>query len=234
MTDRLDARLVAAGAGPRKTMQQAIRRGRVTIDGVICTDAKSRLPGTIALDGVVHELPPTTILINKPIGYSCSHNPTEAPLLFELLPAHWPDFQTIGRLDRDTTGLLVLTTDGQLNHRIASPKHAVTKEYHLTFTGELKRAAVKKFSEGITLDDGPCRPALLELHGQDEAIVTVTEGRYHQVKRMISAVGGTVTRLHRQRVGGLLLPDDLSPGNWRAITAEELESLDDPRPLLLP
>ena len=234
MTDRLDARLVAAGAGPRKIIQQAIRRGRVTVDGTVIKKTGDRTDGEVALDGVVYTAPPISLIMHKPAGYSCSHQMAEAPLIYELLPGHWPAFQTIGRLDRDTTGLLILTRDGQLNHRISSPKHEVSKEYHLTYDGTLKPTAVAKFSRGVALDDGPCRPARIELLDDNQAVVTLTEGRFHQVKRMIAAVNGTVTQLHRHRIGGLTVPDDLEPGDWREITADELSALDDARPLSLP
>ena len=231
MTDRLDARLVAAGAGPRKEIQQAIRKGRVTVDGVTIKKPGDRTDGDVALDGTVFRAPPISLIMHKPAGYSCSHQLNEAPLIYELLPAHWPTFQTIGRLDRDTTGLLILTRDGQLNHHITSPKHEVTKEYHLTYEGTLKPTAVAKFEKGVALDDGPCRPAKLDLPEEHKAIVTLTEGRFHQVKRMIQAVNGRVTNLHRHRIGGLILPTDLTAGDWREIQKDELAALDEARPL---
>ena len=200
-TPRLDARLVAAGAGSRKDMQLAIRKGRVTVNGQVVTTTGARLDGIMAIDGQVIVEPPTTIIMHKPLGHACSHNPHEFSLVYDMLPDNWPDYQTIGRLDRDTSGLLLLTTDGQLNHRLTSPKHAVEKEYHLAFTGELKKNPEQRFSKALTLDDGPCRPATLKLHGDNRATVIVTEGRYHQVRRMIAAVDGNVTELHRARIG---------------------------------
>ena len=207
-TPRLDARLVAAGAGSRKDMQLAIRKGRVTVNGQVVTTTGARLDGIMAIDGQVIVEPPTTIIMHKPLGHACSHNPHESPLVYDMLPDNWPDYQTIGRLDRDTSGLLLLTTDGQLNHRLTSPKHAVEKEYHLAFTGELKKNASvigttfqQRQRHQLTLDDGPCRPATLKLHGDNRATVIVTEGRYHQVRRMIAAVDGNVTELHRARIG---------------------------------
>ena len=222
---RLDARLVAAGVGSRKEMQIAIRKGRVTVDGAVITSTNARLTGAMTFDGEVIIEPPITIIMHKPLGVACSHNPNEAPLVYEALPDQWPDYQTVGRLDRDTSGLLLLTTDGQLNHRLTSPKHAVEKEYQATFTGTLKKNPEKRFEKGLVLDDGPCRPAALHITGADTATIIVHEGRYHQVRRMIAAVDGHVTQLHRSRIGNLIMPSDLKPGDWRAITQEELEAI---------
>jgi len=135
-----------------------------------------------------------------------------------------------GRLDRDTSGLLICTTDGQLIHRLTNPKRAVWKRYRIGYTGELSAHAVERCASGLSLpdDDRPTLPARLELHGAGEASLHLCEGRYHQVRRMIGALGGEVIRLHRDRIGALELPADLTPGMCRALRPDEEPALFEP------
>jgi 16S rRNA pseudouridine516 synthase len=175
-----------------------------------------------------------TLVFHKPLGYACSHDPQEAPLVEALIP---PAFQhlsleTAGRLDRDTSGLLVLTSDGNLIHALTNPRKHLEKRYRITYRGKLSAHAVKRCAKGILLegDPKPTIPALLELDGEDDdgcglATLHLHEGRYHQVRRMIAALGGEVIRLHRDRIGGLNLPTDLAPGQMREISASETGSL---------
>jgi 16S rRNA pseudouridine516 synthase len=170
------------------------------------------------------------------VGTSCSHDLNEAPLVDELLPEEYlgRGLETVGRLDRDTSGLLVMTTDGGLIHRLTHPKRKVGKRYQVTYQGELARDAVARCAEGFCLggeepgDDVPTLPAQLTLNAKGQATLVLQEGRYHQVRRMFGVLGAEVTALHRDRIGQLDLPADLLPGMIRPATADELARLEQP------
>jgi 16S rRNA pseudouridine516 synthase len=173
-------------------------------------------------------------VFNKPLGYACSHDEREAPLVEELVPDAFRHLvlETAGRLDRDTSGLLVLTSDGNLIHALTNPRKHLEKRYRITYSGKLSAHAVKRCAKGIMLagDAKPTLPAQLELEGVDEAgfglaTLHLHEGRYHQVRRMIADLGGEVVSLHRDRIGGLSLPVDLAPGQMREMSASEMRAL---------
>lgn len=225
---RLDAYLARAGLGTRSEVRRIIRKGRVTVDGEVCKDAAAKVEGrAVRLDGDPIELATVEhVLLHKPTGYSCSHNPNESPIVDELLPPQWLNLglQTVGRLDRDTSGLLILTTRGDVLHRLTHPKHRISKHYSIQYTGELASNAVAQCARGILLegDDRPTQPSVLTLLEAGRATLEVTEGRYHLVRRMIAALGGEVTGLHRFRVGDLELDSTLEPGQLRELTPQEL------------
>ncbi len=229
---RIDAFLSQHGFGSRSEVRTLLRRGRVKVAGRTCIDAGTKLDAeVVCVDGAPVERNPTaaTLLLHKPLGHASSHDPAEAPLVDDLIPSPWNrlSLNMAGRLDRDTSGLLILTTDGQLIHRLTSPRKHLVKRYRLRYTGRLSAHAVERCATGLVLDDEPkpTLPAHLELHDEGEATLHLQEGRYHQVRRMLAAVGGTVVALHRDRIGDLELPADVPPGAVREVNEDELARL---------
>ncbi|WP_279147174.1 16S rRNA pseudouridine(516) synthase RsuA [Photobacterium carnosum] len=170
---------------------------------------------------------PRYFMLNKPQGFVCSHvdgfNPTVFVLFDEVSPEK---MHVAGRLDSDTTGLTLLTDDGQWSHRITSPRHVCEKVYLVETADPIVVENIEQFKAGVQLngEEGLTRPAKLEIVGEREGVLTITEGKYHQVKRMFAAVGNHVVSLHRARVGGLELDEDLELGKYRPLTAEEIAS----------
>ena len=165
------------------------------------------------------------LMLHKPLGVTCSHKEA-GPLVYALLPPRWrlrqPPLSTVGRLDKETSGLLLLTDDGDLLHRIISPKTHVAKRYRVTLERPLHGGEAEIFASGTLLLDGEAKPLLpvaMETLSPTSVTVTLTEGRYHQVRRMFAAVKNHVAALHRDQVGGLSLPEDLAPGQYRALDA---------------
>jgi 16S rRNA pseudouridine516 synthase len=233
MSERLDAYLSRRGLGSRSEVRDLIRGGRVRCDGRIVTDAGARALGDSAVDGrvIVAGVDAATLLLHKPVGHACSTDEREAPLIGALVPEAYRHLAlaSAGRLDRETSGLLILSSDGALVHALTSPRKHIPKRYRIAYAGALSARAVERCARGLRLDgdDEPTLPARLELEpegadGLGRATLHLTEGRYHQVRRMIAALGGSVVRLHRDRVGALELPPDLAPGALRELTAAEL------------
>jgi 16S rRNA pseudouridine516 synthase len=176
------------------------------------------------------------VLLHKPAGYECSHKPSAWPSLYTLLPpalrqrpqkSAVQGVQAVGRLDQDTTGMLVLTDDGPLIHRMSSPRHHVPKVYEVTTNDPLDDTQVQRLLDGVVLDDSPkpVKAAACVALAEHHLRLTLTEGKYHQVKRMLAAVGNKVVGLHRSQIGAMPLPADLAPGQWRWITQDELALL---------
>ena len=186
----------------------------------------------MTIDGRPVDPPQGVLLIlNKPLGMTCSHK-EDGALVYDVLPDRWrrrdPAISTIGRLDKQTTGLLLLTDDGDLLHRVISPKRHVTKTYRAKLARPLVGTEAALFASGQMMlegEDKPLAPAVLEVVSPTEARLTVGEGRYHQVRRMFAAAGNHVEALHRESIGGLALPPDLAPGQWRLATTQERESI---------
>ena len=167
-------------------------------------------------------------MLHKPAGVLTATEDRRQPTVLDLLPAEYRRIGVapVGRLDKDTTGLLLLTDDGELAHRLLSPKYHVDKRYLARVDGPLSQADVDAFASGITLSDGTeCLPAGLELLPENRCIVTLRQGKFHQVKRMLASRGAPVITLHRLSMGTLSLPEDLLPGRWRPLTAEETAAL---------
>lgn len=173
------------------------------------------------------------VLLNKPAGTECSQKPSTYPSIYTLLPsplrlrpqkAAVQGVQAVGRLDQDTTGMLLLTDDGKFIHRMSSPRHHVPKVYEVTVKHPLDDSQVQKLLSGVVLDDDPkpVKAAACEAVSPFHLRLTLTEGKYHQVKRMVAAVSNRVEALHRSQIGGLRLPTDLSPGQWRWLSAQDL------------
>ena len=235
---RLDRLLANMGYGSRKEMAMLAKGGLIRLDGAALSNADQRiavtddLPARMTVQGrPLDPVPGMALMLHKPVGVTCSHKETGA-LVYELLPARWrrrdPGLSTVGRLDKETSGLLLLTDDGALLHRIISPKSHIAKRYRVTLDRPMAGDEGALFASGEMMlenDDKPLLPAVLETISPTEALLTITEGRYHQVRRMFAAVGNHVTALHRDRVGGLDLPQDLEPGAHRLMTAADIATL---------
>ena len=243
-TSRLDRLLANLGYGARREVQQLVRSGAVTLDGAPVAEADMRLALTEDLrtrirvaGALIDPLPGMALMLHKPLGVTCSHKEAGA-LVYDLLPARWrarePALSTIGRLDKETTGLLLLTDDGALLHQVISPKRHVPKRYLATLARPLQGGEGLRFASGELMlegEDKPLAPAALEPLSPTTAWLTVTEGRYHQVRRMFAAVGNHVEALHRGRIGALDLPADLAPGEHRLLGPEDTTALfDTPAP----
>jgi len=236
---RLDRLLANMGYGSRAEVQALIFDERVILDGEVI-DApeqhialRSDLPQRMTINGAALDTPPgqLVLMLNKPLGVTCSHKDA-GPLVYSLLPPRWrlrdPAISTVGRLDKDTSGLLLLTDDGQLLHKIISPKHKVAKRYRVTLDRPLGGHETELFASGTLMlesEKDPLAPATLEVLGERDALLTITEGRYHQVRRMFAATGNHVNALHRDRVGGLELPEDLKAGEFRVLGADDVATI---------
>ena len=237
-TARLDRLLANLGYGSRREIQALARNGRILLDGAAIEDAGGRialaadLPARMSLDGEpLDPLPGLALMLHKPLGVTCSHKEA-GPLVYGLLPERWrrrdPPLSTVGRLDKETSGLLLLTDDGALLHRIISPKAQVSKRYRVTLDRPLRGDEATLFAAGHLMlegEDKPLLPAELEVEDATHAALTLHEGRYHQVRRMFAAMGNHVTALHRDRIGGLALPADLGAGAWRILTGEDVAAV---------
>ncbi|MEZ2417579.1 pseudouridine synthase [Luteibacter sp. RCC_6_2] len=224
--------LANLGYGSRKQVAAMFREGLVTdaAGEVLYADDKVE-HAEVRFEGEPLD-PPQGILLmlNKPTGYTCSRKDV-GRLVYDLLPPRFalrnPVLSTVGRLDRDTSGLLLFTDDGQLLHRIISPKAAVAKVYEATLAEDLRGDEAATFAAGTLMLEGetePLEPAALEVLGPRHARLTLTEGRYHQARRMFAAVGNHVVALERTALGGLAL-DGLPSGEWRLLTAEDTASI---------
>ena len=235
---RLDKWIADRRGCTRSEAKALIRAGRVSVDGALCRSGDEKYdPGAeLCIDGspVGREREAvTTLMLNKPVGVLSATEDRSQRTVLDLLPdslRRRGNWFPVGRLDKDTTGLLLLTTDGDLAHRLLSPRRHVPKRYRAEVDFPLDDADVAAFREGLVLRDGlRCLPAELELpQGEDRpcvGLVTVYEGKYHQVRRMFAARGKHVTALHRCSIGRLHLDPALKPGEWRPLDPEELSAL---------
>ena len=229
---RLQKVLAEAGIGSRRVCEEMIIAGRVTVDGAVARIGRRVDPtvAVVALDGFPVPTKPGLVhyLLNKPAGVvSTASDPQGRPTVVALVPAE-PRVYPVGRLDRETEGLLVLTNDGELTHRLTHPSFGVEKEYLAEIVGIPTRAELRRLREGVELDDGvtaPARVTLVQEHGDQAALlVVIHEGRNRQVRRMCEAVGHPVQRLVRTRIGPVA-DRGLAPGDWRALTPPELRGL---------
>ena len=229
---RLDKYLSEAGAASRKEIKEMVRAGRIAVNGVAAKTADQKIDETAAvvtLDGTpVRGFRLVTILLYKPAGYVTSTDDPRDPTVMELIPEEYRKLGVVpaGRLDKETEGLLLLTNDGALNHRITAPKHGVRKVYYAEHEGTATEADVQAFRDGLTLRDGTeCLPAELNPLGPGKSEITVREGKYHQVRRMMASRGMTVRYLRRETEGGLSL-SGLKKGEIRELSAEDLLAID--------
>jgi 16S rRNA pseudouridine516 synthase len=216
-------------------VQRLVVMGLVTLDGEALEYSDQRIAVTrdlstrMTVDDEPLDPPPgLALMLHKPTGVTCSHK-EQGPLVYKLLPERWrrrePAISSVGRLDKETSGLLLMTDDGALLHKIISPRSEVTKRYDVTLDRPLRGDEQKIFASGQLMLEGEEKlllPAPLEVVSETRAFVTLTEGRYHQVRRMFAAVGNHVTALHRDRVGALALPADLAAGEFRILGEAEL------------
>ena len=234
-TSRVDKLLSSMGYGSRKEVARMARAGGITLDADALLDVTKRIPVTpdlpvrMEIEGeALDPLPGMVILLNKPLGTTCSHK-EDGALVYDLLPVRWkrrdPPISSVGRLDKQTSGLLLLTDDGVLLHRVTSPRRRVKKTYRASLARPLKGTEGDLFASGQLMlagEDKPLAPVELKVVSETEALLSITEGRYHQVRRMFAASGNHVEELHRERLGGLSLPDGMAPGQWKLLNEEEI------------
>lgn len=225
MLRRLDQLLANLGYCSRREARAWIDAGRVEVAGRVADDPGQKASAAaVRVDHEALDHPEgLLLLVNKPLGRVCSHEEREGPNVYELLPARWrqrnPVVTSIGRLDKETSGLLLLTDQSALVHRLTSPKHKVAKVYRATLASALPAGLAEVFAAGTLVLPGettPCAPAILQMIGPREAELTLTEGRYHQVRRMFASQGSEVLTLHRTRFGPLEL-GELALGTWREL-----------------
>ena len=231
MKMRLDRWLATLSAGSRSEVRQWIRGGQASVNGRVIldpalsfeTETDSLALNGRALDGRVVR----HVMLHKPAGILTAARDAKQPTVMDLLPPVYRGIgcMPVGRLDKDTTGLLLLTTDGELNHRLLSPGRHVDKTYRAVVEGTLEERDTETFAAGMDLGDFTAQPARLTILGPSLAEVVISEGKFHQVKRMFSAVGHEVLELHRRSFGPLELDPALAEGQWRELTKEELNSL---------
>ena len=239
--------LYSQGFGTRRVCAGLIQQGHVQV-GVpegwqACTDALAEFTPQdfrFRVQGVDwHYAQPAYVLLHKPAATECSQKPSTYPSIYTLLPSPLrlrpqkgavQGVQAVGRLDQDTTGMLLLTDDGKFIHRMSSPRHHVPKVYQVGVKHALDARQVERLLAGVVLDDDPQPVRAAASHAVDEfhLQLTLTEGKYHQVKRMLAAVGNRVEALHRSQMGGLALPPELAPGQWKWLTAADLQLLSGP------
>lgn len=230
--ERLDKLLAGTGKWSRREVKALVRQGLVRVDGRLAASAEDKLDPAAAVVTVAGETISlcrfTYVMLHKPAGVLTATEDRKQPTVLDLLP---PELRRIGlapvgRLDKDTEGLLLLTNDGELAHRLLSPKYHVDKRYFARVDGELSAADMEAFARGMTLGDGlECLPAGLELLPGHGCIVTLREGKFHQVKRMLAARGAPVLYLKRLSMGPLTLDDSLAAGAYRLLRAEEISAL---------
>lgn len=230
--ERLDKLLAGTGKWSRREVKALVRQGLVRVDGRLAACAEDKLDPAAAIITVAGETISlcrfTYVMLHKPAGVLTATEDRKQPTVLDLLP---PELRRIGlapvgRLDKDTEGLLLLTNDGELAHRLLSPKYHVEKRYFARVDGELSATDAEAFARGMTLGDGlECLPAGLELLPGHACIVTLREGKFHQVKRMLAARGAPVLYLKRLSMGPLTLDDSLAAGAYRLLRAEEISAL---------
>lgn len=229
---RLDKFLSQQLGVSRALVLRELRNKRVTVDGEIVKTGSMKISPEqrVEFDGNVLDqiTGPRYFMLNKPQGYVCSTDDPDHPTVLYFLeePVAYK-LHAAGRLDIDTTGLVLMTDDGQWSHRITSPRHHCEKTYLVTLESPVADDTAEQFAHGVQLHNEKdlTKPAQLEVITPTEVRLTISEGRYHQVKRMFAAVGNHVVGLHRERIGGIKLDDDLAPGEYRALTEEEIASV---------
>jgi 16S rRNA pseudouridine516 synthase len=227
--------LQSQGFGTRRECIARVRHGEVEVNGVVCDDPEAEVDPAgllLTLDGTTWPYREKAyLMLNKPAGYECSRQPIHNPSVFSLLPAPLLQrgVQCVGRLDQDTTGLLLFSDDGAFIHRMISPKKGVPKLYRVNCRHPLSEDMLQALRSGVQLHDEPAPIVALacEQVSSHELLLTLGEGKYHQVKRMVAAAGNRVEALHREAIGGLRLPTDLPQGEWRWLDETDLRKLEE-------
>ena len=214
----------------RTQIHIAVKQGLILVNDVVVDKTNSHIEETdkVSFKGQLIETRKARyLMLHKPAGYVSANSDSEHPTALDLIDLPFKnELQIVGRLDADTTGLLLLTDDGQWNHKVTSPKHMHTKSYLVTTADPISESATKIFAEGILLkgETKATRPAELNILESHKARLSICEGKYHQVKRMFAAIGNRVIALHRERIGEIYLDDNLLPGKFRELTADEIAS----------
>jgi 16S rRNA pseudouridine516 synthase len=221
------------GFGARKLCRLLVADGHVTVNGTLCDDPFTEFDladlNYTVKDEAWEYREPSYLMMHKPSNYECSHKTQHHPTIYSLLP--YPivarDVQCIGRLDEDTTGLILISNDGQFIHKMSSPKHKVPKIYEVTCKHAVDDAQIARLLKGVQLIDEETQIAALNCERISENVITMTlaEGKYHQVKRMVAAISNRVEYLKRIQIGGLQLPNDLAVGKWRWLTDDDMQLL---------
>lgn len=225
---RLDKFICDCTGLTRSQAGKLIRQGLVTRNQQVCKQPATQVASTDFITLEDEELQLIGLryfVMNKPAGYVCSTDDPDHNTVFALMDEPLLErLHTVGRLDLDTTGILLITDDGQWSHRISSPKHECAKTYRAFLADPVDESAISQFAEGVMLrgEKLPTKPAELVIVTPTECLLTIHEGRYHQVKRMFAAIGNKVEQLHREQIGDLRLGDDLAEGEYRELTAEEI------------
>jgi len=229
----LEKILFSQGFGTRRYCSDLVFAELVKVNGILAQDPDERIAtkGLIlnveSQDWEYHEK--AYIAFNKPPNYECSHKTTHHPSVYSLLPTPFVErgLQCVGRLDFDTTGLLLISDDGQFIHKMTTPKKNIGKVYEITTPEPITQAQINHLLNGVVLDDDPkpCFATACQLLSENRLVMTIVEGRYHQVKRMMAAVGNHVANLHRAQIGAYVMPADLKEGQWRWLYPEDLKQL---------
>ena len=230
---RIDKFLSDMGVATRKEIKAAAKRGAITVDGAVVTDVARHIdPECVTvtyLDRPIEYRKYTYVMLNKPEGYVSATDDAHLPFVTELLPPQLQRLELfpVGRLDKDTTGLMILTNNGPLAHALLSPRHHVKKTYSFSAAEPMREGVEEEFRRGVTLADGyECKSAEIVLSPErTEGTIVLTEGKYHQIKRMVASFGNKVTRLERISFGPLTLDTALMRGEWRFLTEQEIELL---------
>ena len=228
--ERLDKIISEAGLCSRRDCERLAKRGRITVDGAVIKNASEKVSDTaiIEIDGEpVSRHREVVCIMNKPAGFVTSTDDDRNPTVMELLPEEMLRQKVVpaGRLDKDTEGLLVFTNNGDLLHRLISPKHEIKKVYYVEHEGDVTDTAIRKAEEGVLLKDGTvCKSAIVERIAEGKSTICIREGMYHQVKRMYAALGFHVNYLRRIQIGNLPI-GDLKPSEVRELTEEEIKAL---------
>lgn len=215
----------------RTEVKRLLKAGQITVDQETVKDASLKISADmqVCVDQEPLQAPgPRYFILHKPQGYVCVTKDPDHPSVLELLDEPNKDkLQIVGRLDIDTTGLVLITDNGKWNHAITAPKRGCKKTYHATLAQDVSDDTAAQFENGVMLDGEhkPTLPAELKVLYTNEALLTISEGKYHQVKRMFAAVGNRVIELHRQQVGDIVLEEDLEVGQYRPLTIDEIESV---------
>jgi len=229
--ERIDKIIVAQTEYSRREVKELIKKNKVKLNGVIISKSDIKIDNendVITIDNIEVKIQKYIYLVlNKPKGYISATEDKEMQTVLELVPKQYMhrNIFPAGRLDKDTTGLMVITDDGEFAHSILSPKKHVKKIYNVTLDIPISETMVNGFKKGVLLNDGECKSAILEITGMNTGIVTLTEGRYHQIKRMFGCYGAKVIELQRIGMGNYRLPEDLKLGECRELTEEELKKI---------
>ena len=229
--ERIDKIIASQGTYSRSEVKKLIQQKKIKVNGETITSPNIKIDvGTaeITLNNEPIKIKEHIyLMLNKPEGYVSATKDNKDKTVLDLVPEEYKNREIFpaGRLDKNTTGLMILTDDGQMAHNILAPKKHISKKYEVTVDIPVTEEMRKGFKEGIELIDGKCKTSEMTITGEHTAEVILTEGRYHQIKRMFGCYGAKVTKLHRTKMGKLELPKDLAPGETRELTPEELEKL---------